>query len=317
MRSDISHLPAKNQRELEQIVRAIFEEFEDAHKLASGERKAGRILKVILYGSIARGEGIYEPETAKGYVSDYDILVIVNQDEIAEAEHWVNLEDRFSREHVILGRLRHPVSLIVHTLQQVNNNLAEGRFFFLDVVKDGIALYQSDDSELATPKPKRPADALKLAREYYEEWFPSAGEFFDGYLFGIEKNRHKWAAFQLHQATERLYHTLLLTCTFYTSHSHNIENLRKQGRRIDARLVYVWPDDTKDARRRFSLLKEAYVKARYSKHYKIEAEDLAWLGERVQELGTIVQEVCAEHLAQLEKAAAAAAETAQSKARPS
>ena len=43
MRSDISHLPAKNQRELEQIVRAIFEEFEDAHKLASGDRKAGRI----------------------------------------------------------------------------------------------------------------------------------------------------------------------------------------------------------------------------------------------------------------------------------
>src|SRR3546814_14045848 len=73
---------------------------------------------------------------------------------------------------------------IVHTLQQVNNNLAEGRFFFLDVVKDGIALYQSDDSDLATPKPKRPAEALKLAREYYEDWFPSAGEFFDGYLFG-------------------------------------------------------------------------------------------------------------------------------------
>src|SRR3546814_1336002 len=98
-------------------------------------------------------------------LSDYDILVIVNQDELAETEHWVNLEDRFSRDHVILGRLRHPVSLIVHTLQQVNNNLAEGRFFFLDVVKDGIALYQSDDSELATPKPKRPADTLMLARQ--------------------------------------------------------------------------------------------------------------------------------------------------------
>jgi len=306
MRSDISHLPPKNQRELEQIVRAIFEEFEDAHKLASGDRKAGRILKVILYGSIARGEGIYEPQTAKGYVSDYDILVIVNQDELAETEHWTNLEDRFSRDHVILGRLRHPVSLIVHTLQQVNNNLADGRFFFLDVVKDGVVLYQSDDSELATPKPKRPADAFKLAREYFEEWFPSAGEFYDGYLFGIEKNRYKWAAFQLHQATERLYHTLLLTCTFYTSHSHNIENLRKQGRRLDPRLVYVWPDDTKEARRRFSLLKEAYVKARYSKHYRIEADDLTWLGERVQELGEIVQEVCAEHLVALERAVTAA-----------
>src|SRR3546814_9172433 len=127
MRSDISHLPAKNQRELEQIVRAIFEEFEDAHKLASGDRTAGRILKVILYGSIARGYGIYELETAKGYVSDYDILVIDNQDELAEPGYWAELEDRFSRDHVNLDRLRHPVTLIVHTLQHVNNNLAIGR----------------------------------------------------------------------------------------------------------------------------------------------------------------------------------------------
>ena len=56
MRTDITHLPARGQRELEAIVQAIFEEFEDAHKLANGERKAGRILKVILYGSMARGE---------------------------------------------------------------------------------------------------------------------------------------------------------------------------------------------------------------------------------------------------------------------
>src|SRR3546814_13389266 len=62
---------------------------------------------------------------------------------------------------------------------------------------------QSDDSELATPKPKRPADALKLAREYYEEWFPSAGEFFETYEFAFSKTRYKQAAFLLHQTTER------------------------------------------------------------------------------------------------------------------
>src|SRR3546814_16696887 len=95
---------------------------------------------------------------------------------------------------------------------------------------------------------------------------------------GFRKN----AAFQLHQATERLYHTLLLTCTLYTPHSHNLENLRNQARKVDRRLVHVWPDDDRQSRRRFSLLKDAYVKARYSKHYRIRPEDLAWLGERVQ-----------------------------------
>ena len=54
----------------------------------------------------------------------------------------------------------------------------------------------------------------------------------------------------------------------------------------------------------FEKLKDAYVKARYSKHYRISAEELAWLGERVEELGRVVHEVCAERIAELEKAAA-------------
>lgn len=65
----------------------------------------------------------------------------------------------------------------------------------------------------------------------------------------------------------------------------------------------VWSMSGRTTRRMLSLLKEAYVKARYSKQYRIEADDLAWLGERVQELSAIVQQVCAEHLAALERAA--------------
>jgi len=42
----------------------------------------------------------------------------------------------------------------------VNDGLAHGRFFFMDVARDGIAIYQSDDSELAEPKPKTPVQAL-------------------------------------------------------------------------------------------------------------------------------------------------------------
>ena len=53
----------------------------------------------------------------------------------------------------------------------------------------------------------------------------------------------------------------------------------------------------------FEKLKDAYVKARYSKHYRISAEDLAWLGERVEELGRIVHIVCSERIAALDNTA--------------
>ncbi|MAC57946.1 MAG: nucleotidyltransferase [Novosphingobium sp.] len=308
MRIDIDHLPDRNQRELERIVRAIFEEFEDAHKLATGDRKLARILKVILYGSFARGTWIYEPHTEKAYASDYDILVIVNHDDAAKDLYWLDLEERLSREFSILQSMRHPVSLIVHTLQEVNRNLTQGRFFFTDMMKDGIALYQSDDSELAAPRPKAPADALAMAEEYFEDWFPTAGEFYDSYLDDFARKRYKKAAFELHQAAERLYHTVLLTRTFYTPHSHNLEHLRNLARKLDRRLLHVWPNDDKTDRRRFGLLKDAYVKARYSKHYHISEEDLAWLGERVKDLSSAVQAVTADHIETLRQQAAAASE---------
>ncbi|WP_336952689.1 hypothetical protein [Sphingobium aromaticivastans] len=37
----------------ERVVQIIFEEFGDANNLATGKRKAGRIHKIILYGSYA------------------------------------------------------------------------------------------------------------------------------------------------------------------------------------------------------------------------------------------------------------------------
>ena len=103
----------------------------------------------------------------------------------------------------------------------------------------------------------------------------------------------------MHQATERLYHCVLLVCTFYTPHVHNLGFLRTQAERIDRRLTYVWPRDTKKDRARFEKLKEAYVKARYSKHYRITKEELEWLGEQIGELGRVVHEICSERLEKL------------------
>jgi HEPN domain-containing protein len=142
----------------------------------------------------------------------------------------------------------------------------------MDVAADGIALYESDDTELHRPQPKSPAAALSMAQEYYDEWFPAAMKRFEIAKFDIKKGYLKDAAFDLHQATERLYHCVLLVSTFYTPHVHNLGFLRTQAERVDRRLVYVWPGDTRAERGRFEKLKEAYVKARYSKYYRVTPE---------------------------------------------
>jgi hypothetical protein len=79
--------------------------------------------------------------------------------------------------------------------------------------------------------------------------------------------------------------------------------LRKQAERLDSRLVDAWPRTTRKERAMFEKLKDAYVKARFSKHYRITDEELSWLGERVEVLGRAVHAVCSERIAELEAAA--------------
>ncbi|MXP28357.1 HEPN domain-containing protein [Porphyrobacter algicida] len=301
MRTDLDHLPPNKQRELERVVEIVFDEFGDALALANHDwKKKARILKIILYGSYARGGWVDEPHTAKGYRSDYDLLIIVNDKRISDrVKYWLKLEERLDRELAITGALRTPVNFIVHTLQEVNDGLAHGRYFFIDIAKDGIALYQSDDTELHQPKPKTPKQALAMAQEYFDEWMPAASGILETARFSIEQGRLKDAAFLMHQATERLYHCVLLVCTFYTPHVHNLGFLRTQAERIDPRLTYIWPRDTRRDRTRFEKLKEAYVKSRYSKHYRITTEELEWLGAQVEELGRAVHEVCSERIEEL------------------
>ncbi|NJB88597.1 putative nucleotidyltransferase/HEPN domain-containing protein [Sphingopyxis italica] len=280
----------------------IFEEFEDALALGTMSwKKKGRIDKIILYGSYARGGWVDEPHTAKGYRSDFDLLIIVNDKRLTDKiDFWSKLDDRLTRELAIDKTLHTPVNFIVHTLQEVNDGLAHGRYFFMDVARDGVALYEYDDKELHKPKPKTPEQALAMAKEYFDEWFPAAMKRFGGAQYYREQGHFKDAAFDTHQATERLYHCVLLVCTFYTPHVHNLGFLRTQAERLDMRLVDAWPRELKTDRSRFEKLKEAYVKARYSKHFRISEDDLLWLAVRVEELGRAVHAVCSERIAALE-----------------
>jgi HEPN domain-containing protein len=183
----------------------------------------------------------------------------------------------------------------------VNDGLSQGRYFFMDIAGDGIALYQSDGRELAEPKPQTPAQALTVAKEYFEEWLPSAQEFYETAQFARRRGWTKKAAFLLHQATESYYNCLLLVRLSYTPHVHNIGFLRSQAERIDSRLFDVWPREARRQRAMFQKLKESYVQARYSKNFRINEDELAWLTARVEELGRVVEMVCSARLEELER----------------
>ncbi len=296
MRQDTDHLPLDKRNELAEIVRILFAEFDDALAGRNAPfRKSGRILKVILFGSYARGDWVADP--VGGYFSDYDVLVVVNHEELADPiEYWGGADDRLLRETSVTGRIRAPVNFIVHGLDDLNRQLRRGRPFFLNIVRDGIALYEAPGHVLQRSEPLTEAEAEIEARVHFDDWFPSAVKFIRAGEFLRGDDAPKEAAFQFHQATERLYHCVLLVLTLYSPKSHKLNMLRSQAERLEPSLIDAWPRTTRFEQRSFELLRRAYVEARYSPHYRITGEELSWLSDRVALLSGLVERICLNRL---------------------
>lgn len=301
MKISLDHLPENKQRDIARVVEIIHEEFDDALKEAKSEAKRrGRILKIILFGSYAKGTWVDEPHTMKGYRSDFDVLVIVNESRFAGFEYWDRATDRLNREPAIGA----PVGLIVHSGREVNNALRNAQYFFTDIRKEGVVLYEMDDRELAEPGVLTSRQAVDVGKEHFGQRFLSATEFLESTYHAVRRQSWNQAAFLLHQSLEQTYAAALLVLTNYSPPSHNLKFLRMLAEERDRRLIDAWPRDQHRYNAWFNVLNEAYVKARYSKHYEIGEDALHWLMERTQHLHTLVQQVCEERLASLEKIAA-------------
>lgn len=302
MRSDLHHLPERQQRELERVRDTLLAGFEAAKNGGGGGtqewRRGGMVLKIILFGSYARGDWVDEPEN--GYLSDFDLLIVVNNAKMTNiADYWWNSEDQILRDPAI-GRT---VNIIVHDLHEVNEALKRGEYFWTDIVRDGVALYNVPGHALAAPQPMTAEDALAMA----ERWMDSKRGEIDLWLENAETMlskptellRRRNAAFQIHQAVEAAYACFLLVHTFYFPRSHNIKFLRSLAEDVNTRLVEAWPREQRADRRRFELLKRAYVEARYSDQYDASAEDLDWLTARARILRDLVAGFCQSRIAEL------------------
>ena len=269
MKTDVSHLPGGKRRELEFVVEILLAEFSKLTATRKAPRLAdGKVLKVILFGSYARGDWVEDP--IGRYFSDYDLLIIVDHEDLADTvEFWDTAEARLLSELSSGQKLRTPVNFIVHSLQDVNHHLERGRYFFIDILRDGILLHDKKGHPFVKAAELSPQIVMEEARRFYSRWMASATGFADTARYSESQGRPKEAAFLLHQAAEHLYNCLILTLTLYTPKSHNLVRLRNLAEPLDPRLTDIWPTDTKFQKRCFELLRGAYIKARYSEHYRI------------------------------------------------
>jgi predicted nucleotidyltransferase len=130
MKTILSHLPEQQTHEINTIVKAISE--------------IKKVEKIILFGSFARGDFVLsdwseENGTMRVYESDYDILVIVS--------HYK--EDQQSTIDMVINNIKkqyhikRSVDIVLESITHVNKMLEENRYFYTDIIKEGILLFDN------------------------------------------------------------------------------------------------------------------------------------------------------------------------------
>jgi uncharacterized protein len=289
LKTDISYLPHHKQDELKLIVATLVPSYSE-------------IEMIILFGSYARNSYVEDKYIEKGityeYKSDYDLLIVLSNNKKADADSYIL---------TVGGKLNAlnlptPVHPILHGIDFLNAELENGSYFFDDIKKEGIVLFNSTRYQLANKKEFTPKEKQEQAQLYFDNWFKLASMFFESFeanfLKGINDLDYlKVAAFELHQATERFYHCIQLVFTGYKSKTHDLEILGQSAKSFNMEFGKVFPMVTKRERERFILLKKAYIDARYNIDYKISKEDLEYLAERVKLLIVLTDNVCKEKIA--------------------
>ena len=240
---------------------------------------------VILFGSYARGDWVEDTYTeghiTYEYKSDFDILIIVkNRLYARRIMTWDKVKSAINHSRTISTW----ATVIVHDINEVNKALSRGRYFFTDIKKEGVLLYDSKRYKLEKAQKLSPEERKQIAQEDFKNWFSSAKIFYMHFEYDLKMRTYKIGAFHLHQATERLYTAILLVFTHYKPKEHSIDKLGKQVSNLDPRFLPIFPRKTPEEKRLFELLQKAYIDARYNPKYKITKKELEYLGERVKKL---------------------------------
>jgi uncharacterized protein len=196
VKTSLEHLPEQKQKQLREITEIIVKSVDPE--------------KVILFGSHATGRWVEHRYMEEGityeYISDYDILVIIKS---GEQRKDYEVQDLIENRCVY----KTPVTVITHDIDFINKMLIEGQYFFTDIEKEGILLYDAGNITLAERKPLSQAEAKAIAQQYYDQWFISAKEFVAVADFCLQRQQLKIGAFNLHQAAERTYNAIVLVHT--------------------------------------------------------------------------------------------------------
>lgn len=288
MKNSINFLPERKQNDLRELVGLIRDEVRD-------------VVMIILYGSYAKNTYVECDErrdfgVKTYYMSDYDLLVVTKKRlGVREGTVATRVNARFmdSKDNEFQTRPQ----LINESISKLNDALSEGRYFYVEILAQGVMLYDSGEYRLATPRELDYAEIKGMAEAYYKDKYSDAEDFLFHAKIAQERGTYQMCSFMLHQATENFIKTIPLVYVLYGYKEHDLEFLIEKCKPYTLDLAKVFPRDTDEEERLFKLLQRAYIEARYNKkNFAVTKADIDALIPKVELLRDVVEKVCKEQI---------------------
>jgi len=269
MKTSLNHLPEEKQTQLD-----------EARKLIT--KKIPNASKIILYGSYALGNWVQDKKSIDGleyeYVSDYDLLIVVPA-----------LDDKeYVLEDKVVNGWKFPTYLApdVRSIEYVNAELKKGNYFFEEILKDGVMLFDDGKTAFVESTLKSSQERQEFARVYFDKCMDNAEQFEQAAKTAISNSKFSIATFLLHQAAENYYSAVLLVLTGYKPKVHNLKLLRDRTKEYSESLYFLFrPHENNPSESRlFSLLKRGYVEARYHATFEITKPEVLELLQKTTKL---------------------------------
>lgn len=285
MKTSIDHLSEDTQNRLEKLVGYILEEVPETQY-------------IILYGSYTGTNYVeYDQRIEFGvrtcYQSDFDIVVLTDKKGASKNSVERRMENASDKYYGGSGfMLRPTLQYEVLFVEEFNKEIKEGRYFWTEIAKKGIALYNSGNYEIEPIRKLDYKQVLKLSKEYYKKKYPKAERFLKHAKIDYEDNEYQMSAFMLHQAVENYCLAINLTSSLYSPKEHNIVKIIKATTRFTSVVSDIFHANTPEDKRLLNLLKRAYVEGRYNKDFEITKEDIEALIKRIKKLRVVAKRVC-------------------------
>lgn len=257
-----------------------------------------KVAFVILFGSFACGTWVRYRHVEDGliheYASDYDFLIITKSSKHANGGNVFDLERKVKKaiENSMMEKEVHRSHIVIESIGRVNEALEKSQYFFSDIKKEGVVLYDSGEFKLSSPKELSESQKEEITKANFEHWFDGANGFLLDCNNAIARGDYKKALFYLHQATENLYNCTLLTRGGYKPKSHDLEELNQLCAFYSHDFLTIFPKASEEQKECFDLLQKSYIDARYNRCFQVNKDQLEYLTMRVNDLKKLVEKVC-------------------------